>query len=123
MPMYDLRCFRCGKTETVFRKIINRDLDLPNCPSCFMQFTRIISPARILSDIVPYESPKTGKWITSRSEQREDLKVSGSFLSEPGVEKDIARNSIHAKERAFAPVAKAVDETVSALVAAGKLET
>ena len=122
MPMYDLRCFRCGKTETVFRKIINRDLDLPNCPSCFTQFTRIISPARILSDIVPYESPKTGKWITSRSEQREDLKASNSFLLEPGVKKDIERNAQYAKEKAFAPVAEAVDQTVAALVSAGKLE-
>jgi hypothetical protein len=33
--------------------------------------------AAVISDIQPYESPATGKMITSRSERREDFKVSG----------------------------------------------
>jgi hypothetical protein len=33
--------------------------------------------AHVISDIQPYESPATGKMITSRSERREDFKVSG----------------------------------------------
>ena len=122
MPMYDVRCFSCGETGTIFRKIDERD-NVPHCFSCGKLFTRVISPTRILTEIAPYESPKTGKWITSRSEQREDLRLSGSILSEPGLEKDIARNKEYAREKAFEPVSRAIDATTAAMVAAGKLET
>lgn len=37
----------------------------------------------VIRDIDPYESPATGKWITSRSEAREDLKASGCRILEP----------------------------------------
>jgi hypothetical protein len=38
---------------------------------------------RIVGDIEPYESPASGKWITSRSQQRDDLAATGSRLVEP----------------------------------------
>lgn len=123
MPLYDVKCFRCGTVDSIFRKMDERDENLPHCPKCLTQFTRIISPARILADIIPYESPKSGKWISSRSAMREDLKATNSQILEPGMKEDIARNAMHAREKAFAPVAEAVDNTVSALVSAGKLET
>jgi hypothetical protein len=54
---------------------------------------------------------------------REDLAATGSILAEPGLRQDIERNRIHAQAKAFAPVEKAVDQQISAMVAAGKLET
>ena len=37
----------------------------------------------VIRDLEPYQSPVTGKMITSRSQQREDLKASGCRIVEP----------------------------------------
>ncbi len=71
----------------------------------------------------PYISPGSGKLISSPSARQEDLKATGCFLYEKGVDKDVARNKIRAEEKAFAPISAAVDNTVRELVNAGKLET
>lgn len=94
--------------------------NLPQC-SCKGVFERILTAPAIHTDIAPYQSPGTGKWVTSRSEQREDLRKSNAFLYEPGVREDIARNKLHTQEKTFAPISAAVDQTVAALVQSGKL--
>lgn len=83
---------------------------------------RIISPTFVQASFTPYESPSTGKWIESRDAQREDLKKANCILMEPGLKEDIARNREYEKEKAFAPVAAAIDETVAAMNVAGKLD-
>ena len=122
MPLYNTKCPACGGVATVFRKIAEMD-NLPPCDSCGTPVARVLSAPRVLAGFEPYISPATGKMISSHSQRADDLKRSGSFLYEPGVKEDIARNRIAREERDFAPVAAAVDETVRALVASGKIES
>lgn len=121
MPLYDFYCGGCLSAATLFRHIETRNR-ATSCETCGETLQRILSAPSVRTDIAPYQSPGTGKWITSRSEQREDLRRSGAFLYEPGVKKDIERNRLHVQEKAFTPISAAVDETVRNLVAAGKLE-
>lgn len=121
MPLYEIRCSRCGDLKQVFRPVCLRD-NLPDCV-CEGTFERLIAAPRICKEIAPYKSPATGKIISSRSEQREDLRKSGCRIYEPGMKEDIARRAVEVKEKSFAPIAAAIDKTVSALVSAGKLES
>jgi hypothetical protein len=85
--------------------------------------SRIISAPYLAPDIQPYISPGTGRVVNSRSQMAADLQRSGCIMHEPGLEKDIARWKVQHREKAFAPVASAVDETVKALVNTGKIES
>lgn len=120
MPLYEIRCTRCNDLKQVFRPVSLRD-NLPDCV-CEGTFERLIAAPRISKEITPYKSPATGKIISSRSEQKEDLRRAGCRLYEPGMKEDIARNAVSAQEKSFAPVAAAIDQTVASLVSAGKLE-
>jgi hypothetical protein len=71
----------------------------------------------------PYVSPKTGKVISDRRQQADDLARSDCMLSEPGIEKDVKRWGAEAREKAFEPVAAGVDAVVTDLVNSGKLES
>jgi hypothetical protein len=57
----------------------------------------------VVSDLEPYESPMTGKIITSKSEQREDLAKSGCRLLDPSESptKGKVRNAKFAAKRGF----------------------
>jgi hypothetical protein len=57
----------------------------------------------VVSDLEPYESPATGKIITSKSEQREDLAKSGCRLLDPSESptKGKIRNAKFAAKRGF----------------------
>jgi hypothetical protein len=57
----------------------------------------------VVSDLEPYESPMTGKIITSKSEQREDLAKSGCRLLDPSESptKGAIRNKKFAEKRGF----------------------
>lgn len=120
MPLYQTKCNSCSREDTIFRKIAERD-NLPQC-SCGGSLFRVIVAPALKPDLEPYQSPNGGHWIYSRAQQKEDLKKSGAFLYEPGVEKDIARNKLHTQEKAFAPVANAVDNIVRDMAVSGKLE-
>lgn len=120
MPLYDIAC-QCGARDTIFRKIAEMD-SLPIC-ACGGAFSRCLSAPHISTEIQPYVSPNTGAYIDSRAKRADDLRRSNAFLYEPGVEKDIARNREHRKERDFAPIAAAVDEKVRQLVNSGTIES
>jgi putative FmdB family regulatory protein len=75
MPIYESRCNKCGKIHDYIRTIANY-LDTPECCGEKSQKVILSAPMGIV-DIPAYESPATGKWITSRAERREDLKQSG----------------------------------------------
>jgi predicted nucleic acid-binding Zn ribbon protein len=75
MPVYESVCLNCGKYHEYIRTVSNC-LDTPEC--CGIKTDkRILSAPMGIVDIPAYESPATGKWITSRSERKEDLKRSG----------------------------------------------
>lgn len=55
----------------------------------------------IISDIPDYQSPVDGRWITSRSQRRDDLKRNGCVEYEPSMSptKGKIRNKEFAKKR------------------------
>ena len=120
MPMYEIRCGVCSKQETIFRKMSEYET-LPVC--CGRRTSRVISAPAVHTDITPFISPATGKIINSKTALREDLKVSRCIHPEPGIEKDIKRWGEESREKAFAPIAAGVDQVVTQLVAAGKIES
>lgn len=122
MPLYDTKCRKCGAVDTLFRKIAEKD-NLPSCDSCGGTLDRVLSAPMVIGEFHPYVSPATGAYIDSRTKRADDLRKSGSFLLEPGVKEDIARNRMAREERDFLPIANAVDETVRSMVNSGKLES
>jgi predicted nucleic acid-binding Zn ribbon protein len=119
MPIYQTNCRECGKRADIFRKISEID-DLPFC--CGVQRYREIVAPMVIAEIQPFMSPN-GTYITSRREWRNDLEKSNAIPYEAGLEKDIAQNKERSIESAFEPIAAGIDKTVTAMVAAGSLET
>lgn len=75
MPIYEAICLKCGKYHEYIRTFANY-LDTPEC--CGEKTSkRILSAPMGIVDIPAYESPASGKWITSRAERREDFKRTG----------------------------------------------
>jgi putative FmdB family regulatory protein len=122
MPTYEIKCKACQKTDIIYRTIDKRDENLPLCSACKSETARVISLPMIAPDIAPFVSPN-GKLINSRAEYKEDLRRSKAIAWEPGLDKDIAQNKIREQERAFEPIAKAVDAIVTEMNVCGKLET
>lgn len=71
MPIYEIKCDKCGKTDDVFRTVANYD-DLPEC--CGEMMHRVLYAPQVIADIQPYQSMKTGEMITSRSHHKRHLK-------------------------------------------------
>ena len=61
-----------------------------------------ISMPRVMRDVPEYRSPINGALISSRSQQREDLKRSGSVLAEPRRKPRGYRNPNFARKRGLA---------------------
>ena len=78
MPVYESACLKCGKYHTYIRKVADY-LDTPEC--CGVKTDkRLFSAPMMRPDIAPwdaYESPATGKFITSYAERRADMKAAG----------------------------------------------
>jgi putative FmdB family regulatory protein len=74
MPIYTVRCKKCGKDEDIFRSLVQID-DVPE--HCGEKTQRVIHAPRVISDIQPYRSMLTGQMITSRSKHRDHLKEHG----------------------------------------------
>jgi putative FmdB family regulatory protein len=82
MPLYSYKCRVCGEVQDAFRKYEERE----RCEDCCEEQSarRILTAPRIRTDeLEPFQSPATGEWITSKSQQREDLRRSGCRLAEP----------------------------------------
>ena len=77
MPIYEAVCKKCGKYHEYVAKVA----DCMNSPVCCDEQTQkvIFTAPMGQFDIQPwegYESPATGKWITSKAERKEDMKAS-----------------------------------------------
>jgi len=115
VPIYTIRCQACLQDGWVFRKIDDRDRDLPGCDRCGSATSRIIDAPFVRAEIPAYISPATGKVIESRAARRGDLARSGCIEWEPGLDKDVEKNRIRAKEKSLEEVDKLVDKTVQDL--------
>lgn len=71
MPLYSYVCAECGKSETAFRHIDERNI--PPDHACG-PMERVITAPMVRPDIQPYQSPIDGRTISSRKQRMEDLK-------------------------------------------------
>ena len=78
MPIYEAICLKCGKYHDYIRTVSNC-LDTPEC--CGVKTDkRILSKPMTQMDMQPwdaFESPATGRLITSKKERMEDMRASG----------------------------------------------
>lgn len=122
MPVYTTLCPTCGHRDTVFRRVDERDADLPFCDQhCGTRVQRIIDKPAVHAEIAAYESPATGRMITSRAERREDLRRAGALEWEPGMRQDIERRRQELIEKDLATIDAGVDNVVRDLNASGRL--
>jgi putative FmdB family regulatory protein len=79
MPLYDVKCAKCGEIKDIWAKITETEA---NCPICGDKTERLISATRIICDLEPYfdenlahpvKSPH-GQWVMSRQDKRAKLK-------------------------------------------------
>lgn len=111
MPTYEAVCLKCGKYHTYIRKAADY-LDTPFCCGAKTD-KRILSAPMARPDMQPweaYESPATGKMITSYAQRREDMKTSGCRDYE-GRESE-ARNAQRLRQAEEAEAEKKLDDAV-----------
>ena len=108
MPLYNLICENGHKFDR-FIKLAN--LDEPQTCECNAKATRMLSTPMFSIDATnfpAYQSPSTGRWITSKSQRREDMAASGCVDYEPSLVNDQQRRI----EREDMELEKKVDEHV-----------
>jgi hypothetical protein len=109
--IYESVCLTCGKYHTYVRKAVDY-LDTPEC--CGKKTDkRLLTAPMARMDIQPwdaYESPATGKTITSYAQRREDMKVSGTrdYEGRESEERQAARIKKYDEEKSE----QALDKTV-----------
>lgn len=81
MPLYD---FRCDKGHKFERSVKLADFEERQNCACGLPATRVISAPRISVENVGYDCPITGKWIGSKREHEENLKLHGCRVLETG---------------------------------------
>jgi hypothetical protein len=77
MPIYATCCQSCGKEDSIYRTVAERDLNIPECLYCGGDMQRVVSAPYVAADMAPYKSMITGEMITSRSQHRTHLKEHG----------------------------------------------
>ncbi|AQG98649.1 hypothetical protein A9R05_07480 [Burkholderia sp. KK1] len=77
MPIYSTTCRDCGKEDTIYRTVAERDTNIPACLSCGGSMSRIVTAPYVAADMQPYQSMIDGSWITSRSRHNDHLKAHG----------------------------------------------
>lgn len=108
MPLYDFMCLKGHKFDR-FLKLA--DWDAKQICECGAEAVKQLSAPMFSIDATnfpAYQSPSTGKWITSKTQRREDLKVSGCVEYEPSMVQEQQRR--HASEDA--KIDRMVDEHV-----------
>lgn len=109
MPTYVYGCESHGRFERILRLAEHRSSF--ECPVCTVLVPQVLTKPMVIFDVAPwesFESPATGKQITSKREHREDLAESGCRLFEPGEHEENKRNIA----RRDAETEKLIDETV-----------
>lgn len=108
MPCYEHLCEKGHKFD---RYLKLAELDQPQTCECGGAAKRLISPVMFSIDatnFMPYESPGTGRIITSKTQRREDMKACGCVDYEPSLKEEQAKRIA----REDAEVDRKVDEHV-----------
>lgn len=92
------------------------------CEECGNDSTQIITPPMVIipshmsaTGTTAYESPATGKLITSQRQRANDLAESGCIEYEPGMRQDADRRVIEDEKRLDALVDETFDREISAM--------
>lgn len=106
--IYEAKCRVCNSVEEYVRPA-SEYLDTPKCCGQKMEKVILSVPFGVV-DIPAYESPASGKWITSRAERREDFKRTGTRPWE-GIKDEraeAAKQAKYAEQKADAVLDKTV---------------
>lgn len=82
MPLYE---YKCAKGHKFDRFLKLADWDSKQVCECGSEAIKQLSAPAVQVDFPAYVSPGTGKYITSRTQRREDLKASGCVEYEPSM--------------------------------------
>lgn len=91
MPLYEVQCDICGKKQDIYRKIAEREKDLPLC--CGATTHNVLSATMVNADITPYRAIAIDKrsgerpYITSRKDHRDFLRSNG-YVEMPDLPKE-----------------------------------
>jgi hypothetical protein len=118
MPLYNLLCTNGHKFDR-FIKLAN--LDEPQICECNAQAHRVISACMFNIDATnfpAYQSPTTGRYITSKTQRREDMAASGCVDYEPSLvaeqNKRVAREDAELDKKVDEHVEKTIYEMPTA---------
>jgi putative FmdB family regulatory protein len=110
MPLYDIVCKECGKTDSIFRKIAQYN-DLPKC--CNGMMSRIISAPFVPQEFQPYRSMIDGHVVTDRGEHRRHLKAHG--CTETGNEDMTPKRDLFKEKRESEAMKYAIAERINTI--------
>lgn len=115
MPIFESECLQCGRRHDYIRPVAQ----CHDTPTCCGEPTakRIFSAPAGFPDIPAYESPASGRMITSRAERREDFKRTGTREWE-GLEaekSEAERQRRYAEQELDKRVERTIGETLAAL--------
>lgn len=111
MPLYQAVCMQCGKYHEYVQRVAQSD-DSPDCCGVKTE-KRILSAPMARMDIQPwdaFESPASGKFISSYAQRREDMARTGcrDYEGRESEERQVKRNDRYDEEKQDA----ALDNTV-----------
>jgi len=89
MPIYEYKC-KNGHKFDAFLKVSDYSKE-QHCDCCGEIGVKQLSLPMVHVDIPAYQSPSSGKWITSRTERREDLKRTNCVEYEPSMVQEVEK--------------------------------
>jgi putative FmdB family regulatory protein len=115
VPVYESECLQCGRRHDYIRTVAQ----CHDTPTCCGETTakRIFSAPAGFPDIPAYESPASGRMITSRAERREDFKRTNTREWEglAAEKSEAARQIQYAEQDLDRRVERTIGETLAAL--------
>jgi hypothetical protein len=74
MPLYTTICTHCGRKDSIYRLIVERDVNIPDCLYDGQPMRRAVEAPAVHADLPGYQSPVDGRWIEGKRARIEDLK-------------------------------------------------
>lgn len=108
MPTYRYQCRACSTVWDEIRPL-RLHSNTTQC-TCSGIADQVLTRPMLSPDLSePYQSPATGKWITSRREHVEDLARSGCRVYEPGETQDFIKRKAEERKAQLAEYDTLID--------------
>lgn len=118
MPEYESVCLKCGQYHTYIAQM-RHCFDTPECCGIKTDKRILTAPMGVMDypPWQPYESPASGKIITSKAERRDDFKATGTrpWEGKEQEEKEVDRQKAYADKEMDDKLDKTVRESWAAL--------